>query len=410
MPATTSKPISERWPTLLGAGNAFVVHLPIGFSLKQSLEQATEIRLATAFAHYAGWYHMKTVIEHGSASVRLLTGTEFFQTEPGLLKSWLSLAQSSGNRVDSRLAANDPFFHPKALIVNGSAGCAFAIVGSGNLSQGGLHNNVECSIYMEDYSTIRQLIEWFDKQFDAGVKLNRDVIENYQRMYKQNHKRRTELQENQQRAVKELEAIGRAEMGKWNNAVNAAVQYFREPRFKSEYAARQAAAPRILKALDSPDFNFRRSGFDTFYKIGELGQLDYRWKDRVFRKARRLKQGLRRLIASPESTLPDVLEKKGNHYVPGVRLNFISKVLAAYAPQTWPVFNNKIAKALRSFQYQAAHRTGVAAKYLAYRDLMKEFAEACKTQGYSSIDALALDAFFYHWAQQLEEPKKRKSQ
>jgi hypothetical protein len=326
------------------------------------------------------------------------------------LKSWLSLAQSSGNRVQPRLAADDPFFHPKALIVNASAGCAFAIVGSGNLSQGGLHNNVECSVYVEDPSTIQRLIEWFDKQFDVGVKLNKDVIEQYQRMYKQNRKRRTELQENQQRAVKELEAIGRAEMRKWNNAVNAAVQYFKGPKFKSASAARQNAAPRILKALDSPDFNFRRSGFDTFYKIGELGQLDYRWKDRVFRNARRLKQGLRRLIASPESTLPDVLEKKGNHYVPGVRLNFISKVLAAYAPQTWPVFNNKIAKALRSFQYQAAHRTGVAAKYLAYRDLMKEFAEACKTQGCSSIDALALDAFFYHWARQLQKPKKQKSQ
>src|SRR5690349_15978292 len=105
MPATRPKPISERWPTLLGAGNAFVVNLPIGFALKQSLEQATDIRLATAFAHHAGWYHMKAVVENGSASVRLLTGSEFFQTEPGLLKSWLSLAQSSGNRVQPRLAA-----------------------------------------------------------------------------------------------------------------------------------------------------------------------------------------------------------------------------------------------------------------------------------------------------------------
>lgn len=199
-------------------------------------------------------------------------------------------------------------------------------------------------------------------------------------------------------------------MRKWHDAVNAAVQYLKGPKFKSAYAARENAAPRILTALDSPNFKFRRSGLDTFYKIGELGQLDYRWKDRVFRKRSRLKEGLRRLIASPESALPHVLEKKRTHYVPGVRLNFISKVLAAYAPQTWPVFNNKVAKALRSFQYQAAHGTGVAAKYLAYRDLMNEFAEACKAKGCSSVDALALDAFFYHWARELEKSKKHKKQ
>jgi len=38
---------------------------------------------------------------------------------------------------------------------------------------------------------------------------------------------------------------------------------------------------------------------------------------------------------------------------------------------------------------------GVAGKYLAYRNAMKKFVEACQPNGSGRIDALALDAFFY---------------
>lgn len=407
MPATAPKQVSDRWPTLLGSGDAFVVNLPSGFSLKELLKQAKEIRLASAFAHYAGWQHMKDAIENGGASVYLLTGSEFFQTEPRLLKAWLALMHVKDRHIETRFAADDPFFHPKVLIVTGGAQRDFAVVGSGNLSNGGLHTNAECSIYTEDAATIGELIKWFGAQFNAGTLLDSDVIDEYERSYKKSQKRRDKLQSEQRTAAKRMTEIGRAGIKRWDDAVSAAVHYFVGPKFKSSYDARRNAAPRILKALDSPNFNFRHSGFDAFYRIGELGQLDYRWKDKVFGKANRLKKGLRLLIANPESALGDVLGKEGQHYVPGVRLNFVSKVLAASDPERWHVFNSKVAKALRSFQYQPARGSGTVGRYLAYCDLMKKFIEACKAEGCKTVDAFALDAFFFHWARRLENQKRR---
>ncbi len=78
----------NTWTTLLGNGSAAVLGLPENFSLATELSSATEIRLATAFAHRSGWNSFKDSVSTGKAKVCLLTGLDCFQTEPQLLKDW----------------------------------------------------------------------------------------------------------------------------------------------------------------------------------------------------------------------------------------------------------------------------------------------------------------------------------
>jgi phosphatidylserine/phosphatidylglycerophosphate/cardiolipin synthase-like enzyme len=151
------------WSTLLGQGHAFVVGLPADFALTELLKRAKKIQLATAFAHRGGWQYFRQGILDGTASVSLLTGLEFFQTEPALLKEWLDLTLKASSRIEAKLASDDSFFHPKVLIVTSEGNNPdFAIVGSGNLSQGGLHDNTECGMFIENSTFIKQLSSWFE--------------------------------------------------------------------------------------------------------------------------------------------------------------------------------------------------------------------------------------------------------
>jgi hypothetical protein len=95
---------------------AIVVSLPCGFSLEQALSDAEEIRVATAFARNSGWQHLESNVLAGHGTVSLLTGLDFMQTEPRLLRRWLEL-MSKNTRVRAQLASKDSMFHPKVLLV-----------------------------------------------------------------------------------------------------------------------------------------------------------------------------------------------------------------------------------------------------------------------------------------------------
>ena len=127
-------------PGLLGNGLAAVVGLPPHFSLVKRLAGSTCIRMATAFAHASGWKLVSEPILRSKGEVHILAGLDFFQTEPPLLSSWLKETHRSDNFKCKVVTANHKkwTFHPKVLIVHGAQGAEFAVVGSGNLSAGGL--------------------------------------------------------------------------------------------------------------------------------------------------------------------------------------------------------------------------------------------------------------------------------
>ena len=174
--------------TLFGDGSAIVVGLPKDFNLHTALRSAKVIRLATAFAHRSGWNSLKPGIEASSGQVFLLTGLEYNQTEPALLKDWMHLKLLRGDKVNVSLASNKPFFHPKVLIIRTDK-ARFAIVGSGNLSKGGLHNNCECGVFVSNRLTVDALCAWFDAQFAAGSPLNEQMIKAYEPDYKKARRR-----------------------------------------------------------------------------------------------------------------------------------------------------------------------------------------------------------------------------
>jgi HKD family nuclease len=176
--------MNEQRDTISGLfpeSRAVVIGLPPKFTVLEELEQANHIRLATAFGHMSGWGKLEPGFKRCKGRVDVMTGLDFFQTEPALLRAW---NRARGPRFRARLmTSKSGIFHPKVLIVF-SPSKSFALVGSGNLSEGGLKTNIECSVYTGDEAHLRHLANWFDGLFERGEDLADDDIREYESKYK----------------------------------------------------------------------------------------------------------------------------------------------------------------------------------------------------------------------------------
>lgn len=386
-------------PPLFGLfpdGQAVVVAMPPRFNIVEALRESDTLRLAMAFTHISGWKLLESGIRGSRGKVRLLTGIDFLQTEPQLLRKWLALCADS--RFQARIAATKSgIFHPKVLIAQSTKPKrCFALVGSGNLSAGGLRTNVECTAYIDGIRHIDLLAGWFDQLFDKARSLREEDINEYARKYKRAQKNLTKIKKDQLALSKSISQRHEAFILRRNKAVEEAKRYFRTQQFKKTWEQRTKAAKLMKKLLHLPFLDFTRQEWKEFYGVLELGRLRPKYRDLLFRQEKRLKKSLRILVSDeiPESDrLSSVLNLDGRYSIPGLRMNTISKILAVHNPARWPVYNTPVTFTLHHFGYEPPRRAGLAGKYLAYANAMRGF---MKDTG--APDVLALDSFFYHFA------------
>jgi HKD family nuclease len=390
--------------TLLGDGCAVVVGLPENFNLSGALRSAKQIRLATAFAHISGWESLKADVEASAGDIFLLTGLGFNQTEPAVLRDWLDLHLRRGKAVTAKLASSKPFFHPKVLIVH-SPQKQFAIVSSGNLSNGGLQTNCECGVFVGDAPTVTTLCDWFDEQFKSSEEFNGGMIDAYEPHYKRAKKQLAALAQQQKKTEKELKTVGEASFAKWSRALELAEAFYRDKDFKAKYAKRVRLSNQMLGHSNPPKFDFDRNGWEEFYAEGVLGKLNPIYRDRVFKAGPRLRNALRLLIQDPQATIPAVLGKNGKLRIIGFAENTLSKILAANSPSEWFVYNSRVATVLADFGYKSPRDAGRDGRYIAFRNVMQKFMAACEEHGLSNVDAISLDAFFLHLSKVLKRKK-----
>lgn len=267
--------------------------------------------------------------------MKLLTGLCFCQTEPRVLYDWYK--HSRNGHVEARLFADKrTTFHPKVLLVKSSRE-AFAVVGSGNLSDGGFLNNIECGLFSDDRSVYGSLDDWFERLFSDDrltTPLRESDIRTYKQRYDAAKKANKEVEQLQQDAEDDIGERHRAGLRQWKRAIGQAKAFFSSARFKKKYAADRARVAREIKrALHYPTFDFDYVGLEKYYKIRGMGHLIEISKANVWRQRKKLQAGLRLLIddSKPiEERLNAVLS--GRFKVEGVSENFLTKVLAVHWP------------------------------------------------------------------------------
>jgi hypothetical protein len=355
---------------------------------------------------------MKSAIAKTDANVQLLTGLDFMQTEPTLLREWVRLAIRN-SKIEAKLASKDSIFHPKVIIVTTQPpAVSFAIVGSGNLTKGGFCTNTECGLYIEDSSSVGTLCTWFDSQFGAGSALKISAIAKYEPKFKKARKATQQILRDQKEVQKAIAETAQQEEQKeaavlrdMERAIGAFMDYKQDPQFKAEYESRLEAAESIRHLLDVPRFNFDRKAFDEFYKIGYLGSLRDSYRNLIFKDPERLRKALRLLVDESipiEKRMNSILERGGSNYVPGLGRGGVTKILAATYPIKWPVLNGPVVKTLADFGYKSPKGLCVGERY---RELAKLMGTVRVTSG--APDVIALDAFFKFWELRMNSEKKK---
>lgn len=378
--------------TLLGNGKALVIGLPRKFSLPRALRNATRLRLATAFAHMSGWHLLSPAVRQSSARKDLLTGLDFCQTEPTLLREWLKLSRTGQVRA-CLYPKSSATFHPKVLIVE-SQNSAFAIVGSGNLSAGGLRDNVECSLYTNNPLIIQQLNEWFEQQITNSFPLTQADIDEYEPKHKAALKASKKVRAKQEETEAKLASSRKKRELTWEDAVRHAKQYFASESFRQNDRRKwTSSAKKIRTLLHYPRLKFDSNEWAEFYKVYELGNLVPIYSKQLFKRRRLLQNGLRLLLNDTKpihERINTLLNSRQQVALRGLGINLLTKILAAHRPNKWPVFNGPVREVLQSFGYEEPKGADTGEKYAAFARLMKKFMEQT-----GAPSMIAVDCFFY---------------
>lgn len=163
--------------------------------LHGSFKNVTELKFSVAFLKSSGLDLIKSDLKNilkNKAQVEFLVGLDFRTTDPNSLFELKSFQKSYNNlRFFCFSEPNRyPFhiFHPKLYLIRNKTGQFTAIVGSSNLTRGGLADNVELNIVFKGKSTeseILQLVNFYlrmrlqESVFEPSL----EYIERYQSVY-----------------------------------------------------------------------------------------------------------------------------------------------------------------------------------------------------------------------------------
>ena len=137
-----------------------------GDEIIKSLKWATDVRIGTAFAMKSGVSQLikplEEVLSRGG-KLRVVYGLDFHTTDPRAMGMFLKLAESHPSVThyvysDWALSIGQRF-HPKLYICANQQGNTQVLVGSSNLSIGGLWKNVETSALIRGTASDLPIIE-----------------------------------------------------------------------------------------------------------------------------------------------------------------------------------------------------------------------------------------------------------
>lgn len=171
-----------------------------------------------AFANWNGlrylWNSLVEAVEAGRLRARFVLGLDFFHTDPDTLYSLLELAENNPQHVELYISGSGSVltFHPKIYAFQYPDETCRVFVGSANLTQGGLADNIEASLFYEDANC--KLVSDLDNEFrrwkESGEieKATDTALEEYTRKHRIYSLHRRAAQVRAERACAELQPAG----------------------------------------------------------------------------------------------------------------------------------------------------------------------------------------------------------
>ncbi len=135
------------------------------------LAKASKFSLGMALVTKSGLDLIRSSIEHclrSGGHGKVLFGVDL-PTEPAAIETLCEIkTQYKGNFKVRRFQPGRTFFHPKFSIFSGKTGPKTAIIGSSNLTEGGLSTNYETNVLIDDRRVARQFLDYFEEHFEGA--------------------------------------------------------------------------------------------------------------------------------------------------------------------------------------------------------------------------------------------------
>lgn len=180
-----------------------------------------------------------------------------------------------------RIAPYLPTFHPKVIIARFDDGSAFVVVGSGNLTGGGQHHNVECGVFVTKSCDIDEVKNWYEAL--KSTPLTQDIINEYKPVNDQARK----LGKSALKSRRLIDALNPGTVAWYKDAfLSDFAEFLAMPHGQAAVKNRVEAAERIRKALRIPTFEFDKSGWLDFYKTHEFGTIRHTYQCAIVAKGR----------------------------------------------------------------------------------------------------------------------------
>ena len=241
---------------------------PLGELMRDELETADEFCAASAFLNSGGLRYvlpnMRRVLE-AEGAVSVVHGADFRITDPTAIRKLVELndrhmKMSYKVHLGWNLTTN-PRFHPKLYLWTADYNSYTAVVGSSNLTSGGLVNNTEVNTVMRGEISerpIAQCVNIFRKMIAQPnlIEPDYEFLAKYQELH--DHARELPFESaptgDMQALYRELEELIRPPSHDW------------QPRTQLEF---------VIKALEnleeqSPDENLLRDAGESFIHLGAI--------------------------------------------------------------------------------------------------------------------------------------------
>ncbi|HEY9153151.1 MAG TPA: phospholipase D-like domain-containing protein, partial [Anaerolineales bacterium] len=162
--------------------------------LAPALNQAEEIWIAVAMLTMQG---LDFLLDNTrpNCKINLLVGVDL-PTDPKALEKLIQLQAEKEFRVQLFIE-NKEFFHPKLYLIK-DLYSYIGFIGSANFTNGGLNENIELTIQVDNDHLCNELKSWFFELFNRA----KPLTSSFAKEYRANYSKRKELKSKEERIVR----------------------------------------------------------------------------------------------------------------------------------------------------------------------------------------------------------------
>lgn len=355
----------------------------IGALIEDYVNQSTSINIAVALASQTAI----DILENApnKCKVRFVIGT-YLPTPLIVLKS---LKKNYG--YNARIY-NSELFHPKVYLFTLSDGTKKVILGSGNFTNGGLHDNIEAAVLVEESDIIEDLENWFQTIYMNSQPITDKFLANYKDYADGEIRHRTNRRKHLNKLQPQLDI--------YNDIRKETIKLLRHKMKNKKFIEiineRSEVVKQLQKYVDLAN-HFKNFDIDNFFKIYELGTIPPIYKSYLMKAKQdgRLAKVLNMLIDENiplNKRVDTVLNKESK--IKGIGINFLSKILCVYNQNLYVIWNEPTEKFFNTIGLKPDKGLTRGEQYQFYCNFFRSICKEAGVPDMAVLDALILDEQF----------------